>query len=78
MAADAQELLCSALHCSRHCTFTIFNNIFNNIFDNIFNIKLTRSLGAPPGPDFKVAALRAGFGPFAGLLDFVLHALRVQ
>ena len=23
-----------------------------------------RSLGAPPGPDFYVAALRAGFGPF--------------
>ena len=49
MAADAQELLCSALHCSLHCTFTIFNNIFN--------IKLTRSLGAPLGPGFQVVAL---------------------
>ena len=30
-----------------------------------FNIiKSTRSLGAPPGPDFWVVALRAGFGPF--------------
>ena len=30
--------------------------------DNNYNT--TRSLGAPPGPDFLVAALRVGFGPF--------------